>query len=336
MSQLTVRRSALDGWRSTLTDAGYEVERLETTRSMQSRSHGDDTHMSLAQFVDFSELLVRETRDVSIPWLVGKRYDLSSLGEVGDAVNAASSVGEALRRFVGYFDLLQDCTDIRLDCGEQFATLTYRILDPDIWPRHHDAMFSMGILSQILNEGSANVWDHIEFCFEADRSEMVGPIDHIVDAPCSFGADANMMRFPVRYLDRSVQPKTKLAPLSELNRSLVAKSRSTPLANRLAQVVLRDLDRLTIDQDRVAREMGMSSRTMRRKLASSGLSFQQILDECRMRQAQFEFRTRPHLPIAEIALKLGYSEHSTFTRAFHRWFGESPQAYRSRITNQIN
>ena len=70
---------------------------------------------------------------------------------------------------------------------------------------------------------------------------------------------------------------------------------------------------------------------MRRRLAEEGRSFQEVLDECRMRQALFEFRARPDLSIAEIALRLGYAEHSNFTRAFHRWNGVSPQAFRAQL-----
>ena len=72
---------------------------------------------------------------------------------------------------------------------------------------------------------------------------------------------------------------------------------------------------------------------MRRKLTEQGSSFQQVLDECRMRQAVFEFRVRPDLSIAQIALRLGYAEHSNFTRAFHRWSGVSPQAYRATLAS---
>jgi AraC-like DNA-binding protein len=61
-----------------------------------------------------------------------------------------------------------------------------------------------------------------------------------------------------------------------------------------------------------------------------------VLDECRMRQAEFEFRTRPDLSIAEIALRLGYAEHSNFTRAFLRWSGVSPQQYRAKAALRVH
>lgn len=288
--------------------------------------------MPLSDFVRFSEDVVRETRDVGIPWLAGVHYDLASLGPIGTAVNSAGKVGTALRRLVDYFALLQDCTDIRFECEDDMASVSYRILDPDIWPRHHDAMFSLGIISQIIKRGTRGSWDKIEFAFEADSHEMRGDIGKVLRAPCTFGADSNLIRFPAQMLDlalpRGVGPD---ANLKQLSGEMVSLRRRTPLVERLAKVVFRDLNSHTIEQERIAREIGMSSRTMRRKLAEEGSSFQQVLDECRMRQAVFEFRTRPDLSIAQIALRLGYAEHSNFTRAFHRWSGMSPHAYRARL-----
>jgi AraC-like DNA-binding protein len=288
--------------------------------------------MPLAAFVRFSEDVVIRTRDVAIPWLAGGAYDLAALGPLGDAINSAGRVGSALRRLVDYFSLLQDCTDIRLALEDDMASVSYRILDPDIWPRHHDAMFTLGIVSQILKRGTRGTWDRIEFAFEAESHEMRGDIGKVVCAPCTFGADTNQIRFPAGLLDLALptgQPGAFDA--RQLTRSIVTKRRETPLVDRLSQMVLRDLNSCAIEQERFAREMGMSSRTLRRKLTEQGSSFQQVLDECRMRQAVFEFRVRPDLSIAQIALRLGYAEHSNFTRAFHRWSGQSPQAYRANL-----
>ncbi|WP_144094792.1 AraC family transcriptional regulator [Croceicoccus sediminis] len=336
MSGATVSGSALRGWRSYLIEAGHESAAIACAQPDPDEVGAARSRIPLREFVSFSENIVRETRDVSIPWMVGTRYDLGSLEDVGTAIRACSTVGSAIKRMVAFYELLQDYTDIRMECDGEYASVSYRILDPDIWPRHQDAMFSLGIVAQILRKGSEEAWDHTEFWFETPSSELVAPMSRAIDAPCHFEADTNTMRFPVRFLDQAISFPQASAPIDRLNASLVRKNRDTPLCERLARVVLRDLDRMAIDQQKIAREIGMSSRTMRRKLASDGLSFQQILDECRMRQAVFEFRTKPTLPIAEIALRLGYSEHSTFTRAFHRWFDESPQAFRNRLATRVN
>ncbi|MEI6643080.1 MAG: AraC family transcriptional regulator ligand-binding domain-containing protein [Novosphingobium sp.] len=335
MTQATVRAAAMNGWDIYL--EGRTAAPAPGERPLPEVAATSPDSMPLAEFVRFSEDVVARTRDVAIPWLAGGNYDLAALGPLGDAINAAGRVGSALRRLVDYFSLLQDCTHIRLALEDDMASVSYRILDPDIWPRHHDAMFTLGIVGQILRRGFMGGlrggWDKVEFAFEAEAHEMRGDIGKVVCAPCTFGADTNQIRFPAAMLDLALpapaEPAT--ADVRQLTRSIVTKRRETPLVDRLSQMVLRDLNSCAIEQERFAREMGMSSRTMRRKLTEQGSSFQQVLDECRMRQAVFEFRVRPDLSIAQIALRLGYAEHSNFTRAFHRWSGVSPQAYRAKL-----
>jgi AraC-like DNA-binding protein len=330
MAPATVRAEAMQGWESYLPESD-----LPTDVPCAQPCAAAPQSMPLAEFVRFSEQVVARTRDVAIPWLAGGNYDLAALGPLGDAINTAGKVGSALRRLVDYFSLLQDCTDIRLGLEDDMASVSYRILDPEIWPRHHDAMFTLGIVSQILRRGIVGHlgggWDKIEFAFEAESHEMRGDIGKVVSAPCTFGADSNQIRFPSAMLDLALPAAPSKGDIRLLSRAIVDKRRETPLVDRISQMVLRDLNSRGIEQERFAREIGMSSRTMRRKLTEQGSSFQQVLDECRMRQAVFEFRVRPDLSIAQIALRLGYAEHSNFTRAFHRWSGVSPQAYRAKL-----
>jgi AraC-like DNA-binding protein len=77
----------------------------------------------------------------------------------------------------------------------------------------------------------------------------------------------------------------------------------------------------------VARAVGASTRTVQRRLAESGLSYQGIVDESRC-EAALRHLGDASLSIAEIACLVGYSEPSAFHRAFKRWQGTSPQAYR--------
>jgi AraC-like DNA-binding protein len=68
--------------------------------------------------------------------------------------------------------------------------------------------------------------------------------------------------------------------------------------------------------------------TLRRRLAEEGLTFRGLVEEVRKGLARVYVRQR-HIPLSEIAFLVGYSEASAFSRAFHGWYGVSPQAYRS-------
>jgi len=83
------------------------------------------------------------------------------------------------------------------------------------------------------------------------------------------------------------------------------------------------------DIDVVARDLGTSTRTLQRRLASAGLSYQQLLDEVRRDSAE-RYIARTHLSIGEIAYLLGYSEPAAFHRAFKRWHDVTPQSFREQ------
>ena len=79
----------------------------------------------------------------------------------------------------------------------------------------------------------------------------------------------------------------------------------------------------------IAKELRMSSRTLKRKLADHGTTFSAIRDDMRRQRALLLLDNRT-LSIGEIATKLGYSELPNFTRAFRKWTGVTPLAYRER------
>lgn len=99
------------------------------------------------------------------------------------------------------------------------------------------------------------------------------------------------------------------------------------------QVLLRRIsDRLSEGPPRaatVAREMGMSERTLHRRLSDEGQSFQSILEKARLHLAEGLLLQSDH-SIAEIAFLTGFSEQSAFTRAFKRWVDQTPAVFRAR------
>lgn len=77
----------------------------------------------------------------------------------------------------------------------------------------------------------------------------------------------------------------------------------------------------------VARRLGLTPRTLQRRLADRGQAFQALAEEV-LRTLAERYLQDPRLSIGEVAYLLGYSEPSAFHRAFRRWSGETPQAYR--------
>lgn len=81
----------------------------------------------------------------------------------------------------------------------------------------------------------------------------------------------------------------------------------------------------------IASALGVSGRTLQRRLAAEGTSFQRLLDDTRRALAQ-HYLGRSDLSLADAAYLLGFGDHTSFVRAFKRWFGITPRRYRARST----
>ena len=83
-----------------------------------------------------------------------------------------------------------------------------------------------------------------------------------------------------------------------------------------------------------AKEMGLTARTLQRRLAEQGLSFSRLVDEMRFIKARALIQEREKL--TDVATHLGYADAGSFTRAFERWTGMSPLQYRKRFYQRVH
>jgi AraC-like DNA-binding protein len=97
------------------------------------------------------------------------------------------------------------------------------------------------------------------------------------------------------------------------------------LVARVEQLLEKRGARLSVRS--AAALLGVSSRTLTRRLGGEGTSFQSLLDESRKARA-VHLLNDPALTVAEVAYTLGYEDAANFGRAFRRWFGRSPGQFR--------
>ena len=79
----------------------------------------------------------------------------------------------------------------------------------------------------------------------------------------------------------------------------------------------------------IARQLAVSGRTLQRRLAAEGVSFQQLVDDAR-KEAAGRYIGEASLAISEVAYLVGYSEPAPFHRAFKRWYGMTPEGFRQQ------
>ncbi|WP_320821376.1 AraC family transcriptional regulator [Thalassolituus sp.] len=120
--------------------------------------------------------------------------------------------------------------------------------------------------------------------------------------------------------------------LAEIHRQMIdeqLKNLQLPDTVVLMRQWLQEAPDLTLDRNVFAQRLHISGRTLQRKLQEVNTSFQQLLDEERERRAVLLLSTSKK-SITEISAELGFAESSTFSRAFRRWRGASPQEFRQQ------
>lgn len=290
----------------------------------------------LSSFVQCLEAASRESEQANLGWLVGRHGHYLSRGVLGRAVTGAGTLGAGLNVLTRFYPLIQDATYIRFEVIDDLAVLSYKILDPSIWPREQDALYTLGIFSTLLQQVSKDIWSQVRVSVEAPRSARNADLSRILHAPVTYGAQANELMFPARFIHTPFKGSQPILfdEIRELAQALSRKNRRMPFIDRARYVIFAALFDTNISQDVVSRELGLSTRTLRRKLAQEDASYQQLLDDCRMEIAARELAIEKHVSLSQMALKLGYSEHSTFTRAFFRWAGMTPKRYRGMAAQQ--
>ncbi len=145
--------------------------------------------------------------------------------------------------------------------------------------------------------------------FDTDRDAL-----HIsteaLETPNQLG-DVGLSRFFESHLEEEVE---KLSDDSSLEKRVQI---------RIADTLSEGVPTITS----VAKHLGMSGRTLQRRLSDRGSSFQKLVDESR-RQLAERLLQQTDYSLAEVAFMTGFSEQSAFTRAFKRWAGQTPRSYR--------
>jgi AraC-like DNA-binding protein len=114
--------------------------------------------------------------------------------------------------------------------------------------------------------------------------------------------------------------------------NLAQAERSVTLVERTREMILRELASGAPTIGLVARRLAMSERTLRRQLDGEGVSFRGLVEEVRKERARAVLVEGGCSP-GEAAFALGFSDASTFSRAFRRWFGSAPKAFQARGTS---
>ncbi|MEL1251107.1 AraC family transcriptional regulator [Aurantiacibacter gilvus] len=285
-----------------------------------------NSFVSLAAYAAFFERAAEVTGIRHLGLKIGKIEDPAGLGLLGTLFMSAPSLVEALNYFTQHLHAMQEGTLNRLSLSGDFAEIEYRILAPDVLERRQDAEFSIAANSSLIAAFSGVRLRPREVHFEHSCAGSYADYRNYFGCDVFFDQPTNKLIYDREgFNPRNPASHPMLAEL--IAQHLEQSSREDDATRHLSGKVQELLGAGISKEADIAQELGMSVSTLFRRLKAEGHSFRQLALAERM------FRARRMLlatdrPIVDIALALGYSESSSFARAFRKVTGVTPRTYR--------
>jgi AraC-like DNA-binding protein len=283
----------------------------------------------LRAFVRLCEDAAAVTGDAAFGLHVGQRMTPEQHGPAGFFFGSESTLRAALTRYGEYMSAWQDGTLASLARYNDASAFLYRIADHRIQPRRQDAELTLSAIHRQLTLVLGRNWAPVEVHFEHSAPADVRPYRAIFRAPVYFGAPVNRIVIEESDLDRPLSHRDEnLSPfltrhLSDLKRQRGGASR---LSQQVEECIVAKLGEANLDLPIIAQELGLSLRTLQRRLAEEGVSYRAVLENVRRRIAEASLSER-HARVIDVAASLGYGDSAVLSRAFRRWTGTSPRRF---------
>ena len=261
---------------------------------------------------------------------LGLQYNLATFGIWGFALRTSYTLREAVARAMRYLPLSTAyCRVFRIDEGNQFGIG----MDADSIP-HHLRQFllerDMATAIHLFRELSLSSIEINELEFQ-HLPEEHGPA---ISAQCGLTPSARGQRNAI-LVDSSLvdRPLATYDPhlvrmLDDQCRQRLDRLQTGSLESQVRQKLHGPLG-LVASLNEIASELALSPRSLRRKLDQEGTSFRHLVEDER-RQLALQLLSGSSMKLDELAIHLGYTDTTSFTRAFRRWMGCSPGEYRDR------
>jgi AraC-like DNA-binding protein len=261
-------------------------------------------------------------------FLVGQRTPLSTLGSFGELIGRCFSLHEALHTAVRFHSSYSSDGRLRLamDGGRVWLSCTQDRRLERGWQELEQ--FSVMLMIQLVRLTTHREWRPQEVRLRVPRDRGLEKLDALADARIGFGHVSAGIEIPKALLrEPLVDTESGVLAREELERELHRTAPAPDFAGSLRQAVGTFLREGYPSVQKTAAAIGMSIRTLQRRLRESGISYSRLVEEERFRAA-VELIKESRLRITDVAMELGYSDLANFTHAFHRWTGLSPSEYR--------
>ena len=260
--------------------------------------------------------------------LIGQRMDLHSLGLPGLLARSLPKVKAALHTLQKHFAAHTTGAALELEIEGDIATLTYAFLEPNVEATDQLGGGAIAAVFNVMNSLCGPGFQALEASFAHRKPADIRPFREFFQIPLYFNAPRYSLIFSRKWLD--ARPPTADEELQRVLQKQVdtLEARRTENFPEHVKLLIRSaLATGECSETGIAALLSLRPRTFIRRLDSAGTSFHDLLDETRFELAK-RMLENTTLQVCEIADALCYSRASSFDRAFRRWSGDTPVAWR--------
>jgi AraC-like DNA-binding protein len=282
--------------------------------------------------IDCLNALARALDDRLLGFHVTLDMELRRIGFLYYAAASSDVLASALQGIVRYSAILNEGIKLKVDCGETLRVGFVYAGVSRLSDRHQIEAWT-GVIVRCCRDITGRDLQPIAVRIMHPRIPESGALDNFFGCAVEFGADCDEVVFaadagklPIVNADRYLHRLVTGYGEDFLSRR---KWRSGGIRTDVENAIAALLPHGSTQLANVARKLGLTPRTLRRKLTAEGVTFARVLEDLRVALAQ-HYLAEQDLPISRIAWLLGYTEVSAFSHAFRRWTGRTPRADRSR------
>ncbi|WP_417310271.1 AraC family transcriptional regulator [Devosia sp.] len=338
MKQATVSAGLTRSILDYATDQGADRAALLAAAEIAENALADqDARVPFGAYLRLIRTAAQLTGDpaLSLNHALNTRIDSQSV--VGLIVHSSASVADAMNQLNRYAKLMVE-VDV-METGERFSVeagpdgvwIVDNRPDPNASPEITEGAFGT-FIGEFRREFPDNPFalqievTHAAPAHAEDYARLLG-------CPVSFGARRNALQIAPRWLTQTFDETSRyvFGIFTERADALLAElEQAESLRGRIEALLLPRLHKGMIAIDAVAAELGMSRATLYRRLKDEGLTFAELVDGLRARLAS-DYLAARKVSVNETAYLVGFSEASSFVRAFRRWTGKTPAEYRAGL-----
>ena len=313
--------------------AGPILESLDVDSKLLSNV---DETVALEKYISFFEAAADITNNPYFGVDAGRVINPDSLGALGFLFASAPTLKDALNGLASYLGALQEGTHMRLDTSGEHVRYEYQILDDKIAPRRQDSEYSMAATVSLISRYVGRQFKPIEVSFEHARVGSHSYYENLFDCHVFFSQGTNYVMFERGALSLGAPSiSKKLYPIisGHLQQVISSKNIITTFRDQVDALISPDLLENGVTMGKIASKLNISESTLARRLRAENSSFNDILNAKKMAVAK---RLLAHSgnSINQVAMRVGYAENASFTRAFKALTGTTPDKYRKSLGPQ--